>query len=156
MSTNDVPGAKSTNNDSLHMGCWAEHNDGSLIFVEANEAGRVVYSIFDTAEYPIVEYRDAMIEKDFKSQFSWNGNNIKWTWHDKTPFPWDRIIKQGAKSGMKYPTAYDQISAAAKVAESIKARGKPVDPTDYEHLAENKKSKSIITRLQRAIDEIRP
>jgi hypothetical protein len=155
MSTNDVPGAKSSNNDSLHMGCWAEHDDESLIFVEANEGSRVVYSIFDMAEDPIIEYRDAMIETDFKSQFSFKGNNIKWTWHDKTPFPWDKIIKNGARGGVKYPSAYDQLSAAAKVAKSIKARGTPVDPTDYEHLADNKRSKSIISKLQRAIDELR-
>jgi hypothetical protein len=155
MSTNDVPGAKSINNDTLHMGCWAEHEDGSLIFVEANEGGKVVYSIFDMQEEPIIEYRDAMLEKDFKPQFSWNGSNIKWTWHDKTPFPWDRIIKHGAKDGMKFPSAYAQLSAAARVAKSIKARGSIVDPTDYEHLTDSKKTKSIISKLQRAIDELR-
>lgn len=31
MSTNDVPGAKTENRDVLAMGCWAEHEDGSLI-----------------------------------------------------------------------------------------------------------------------------
>lgn len=49
MSTNDVPGANPKNADVLAMGCWAEHEDGSLIFVESVEGGTVVYSIFDIA-----------------------------------------------------------------------------------------------------------
>jgi len=70
MSTNDVPGAKPENHDVLAMGAWAEHDDGSLIFVEAVEAGTVVYSIFDVQDPP-VEYRDAMPETGFKERFSW-------------------------------------------------------------------------------------
>src|SRR6267142_1681110 len=103
MSTYDVPGARSSNHDELAMGCWAEHDDGSLIFVESTEGSRVVYSIFDMAKDPVVEYRDAMPEVSFKRTFSWqegdNGNRAlgkeKWLWHDKTPFPWDKVIKKG-------------------------------------------------------------
>lgn len=155
MSTNDVPGFNNKNNDELHMGCWAEHDDGSLIFVESTENGRIIYSIFDMSKSPIIEYRDAMTEKEFKSQFSWKGNNIKWTWHDKTPFPWSKIIKQGAKDGMKYASAHDQLTAAEQVAKSIELRGKDVDIQDIEHLADKKTSKSIIKKLQKVIDELR-
>lgn len=49
MSTNDVPGANPVNGDKLGMGCWAEHQDGSMILVEGTEGNRVIYSIFDMA-----------------------------------------------------------------------------------------------------------
>ena len=50
MSTQDVPGHGSASNDTLAMGVWGEHNDGSLLFVESTEGGRVIYSIFDMAQ----------------------------------------------------------------------------------------------------------
>lgn len=97
MSTNDVPGANPANNDELRMGCWAEYEDESLIFVYSTEMGRVVYTIFYVSESPVVEYRDAMPEAQFKDQFSWDpdDDSVKWTWHDKMPFPWDRVIRAG-------------------------------------------------------------
>jgi hypothetical protein len=49
MSTNDVPGARAENHDQLAIGCWAEHDDGSLVLVESTEAGRVIFSVFDLA-----------------------------------------------------------------------------------------------------------
>ena len=58
MSTNDVPGADPRNSDELATGCWAEHEDGSLIFVESTEVNRVIYSVFDMSRTPPLEYRD--------------------------------------------------------------------------------------------------
>src|SRR5437762_12981828 len=101
MSTRDVPGYRAENHDELAMGCWAEHEDGSMIFVESTEGGRVIYSIFDMEKQPITEYRDAMAEGAFKRQFSYDGKSDPWTWHDKTPFPWDRIIKAGSRDGAR-------------------------------------------------------
>lgn len=72
MSTNDVPGAIENNHDELAMGCWAEHEDGSLLFVESTEGGRVIYSIFNMSVEPIVEYRDAMPLRGFEDLFSWS------------------------------------------------------------------------------------
>src|SRR5262245_2443793 len=121
MSTNDVPGANPANNDELAMGCWAEHDDGSLIFVESTEANRVIYSIFDLAKEPPIEYRDAMPESSFKKTFSWKtGAFEKWTWHDKTPFPWDRIIENGFADGEKPVSADHTLTAAERVAESLR------------------------------------
>lgn len=37
MSTQDVPGANRANRDQLASGCWAEHEDGSLLFVKARD-----------------------------------------------------------------------------------------------------------------------
>jgi hypothetical protein len=101
MSTNDVPGANPRNGDELAMGCWAEHDDGSLILVESTEASRIIYSIFDMAKEPPIEYRDAMPEVSFKKTFSWDPKsaNEKWARHDKTPFPWEKIIDSGIKDG---------------------------------------------------------
>jgi hypothetical protein len=154
MSTHDVPGANSLNNDELSMGCWAEHEDGSLIFVQSTENGRVVYMMFDTAANPIIEYRDAMPENGFKETFSWNpkkGDSIRWTWHDKTPFPWERVIKDGARDGLHYASVTDQLSAAAKVARSLRIKSKVLDPGQFDHLVDKVKKGTTSNRVMRAI-----
>lgn len=90
MSTNDVPGANPKNAYVLAAGCWAEHADGSLIYVKGTENDQVVYEIYDIAQDPPVYYQDAMREKAFKQQFSFppvGASPEEWTWHDKTPFP---------------------------------------------------------------------
>lgn len=149
MSTNDVPGFNPKNADVLAMGCWAESQDGSLIFVEGVENGRVVYSIFDAAFTPVVEYRDAMPELEFKTAFTWNADRkvvkdkaaakvpttIKWTWHDKTAFPWDRVIKKGAKDGARFASASDQLSDAQRVADSLALRGQKFSDAQASHMA---------------------
>jgi len=148
MSTHDVPGYNPVNNDKLAMGCWAEHKDGSLILVEGTEGDRVIYSMFDTTQAPIMEYRDAMPESVFKKAFSWKSgdsiNNEKWTWHDKTPFDWNRVIKAGGKPGLRYAIVDDQISAAMRVAEALKLNGEPSSRTGR-----------LIDKFQRAINELR-
>ncbi len=149
MSTNDVPGYNPKNADVLAMGCWGESPDGSLMFVEGVENGRVIYSMFDAAFTPVVEYRDAMPEKEFKTVFSWNSDRapvkgkpsdkvpatIQWTWHDKTPFPWDRVIKKGAKDGARFASASDHLSDAQRVADSLALRGQKFSETQAAHMA---------------------
>ena len=160
MSTNDVPGYKAANNDVLAMGCWAEHEDGSLIFVESVENYRVIYSIFDMAKAPIVEYRDAMPETDFNAAFSWQSeskvskkargvNQIKWTWHDKTRFPWERVIKDGAKDGMRFACAADLRNAAERVADSLKLRAQAI--TDKSHMMDSVRSSSKVGGFLRSL-----
>src|SRR5947209_8109714 len=112
MSTYDVPGATPANGDELAMGCWAEHSDGSLLLVESTEGSRVVYSLFDLSKQPPIEYRDAMAEVSFKKSFTWNKakkKGEKWLWHDKTAFPWDRVIKGGGRDGPRLPSAEHTI-----------------------------------------------
>lgn len=161
MSTQDVPGHGSAKSDVLGMGVWGEHTDGSLLFVESTEGGRVIYSIFDMAQTPIVEYRDAMPEKGFKEAFSYGNKHSKvdkgWRFHDKTPFPWDKVMSAGAKDGMRYASATDQLNAAQRVAESIEARGQNFDPDKWTHLRENvgRKGRTIIDKIQRAVSELR-
>lgn len=168
MSTNDVPGYKLENKDELKMGCWAEHDDGSLIFIESVENHRVIYSIFDMAKEPIVEYRDAMPEADFKVAFSWSDADkkykpandkvpqIKWTWHDKTRFPWERVIKEGAKDGMRFASASDLRTAAERVADSLKLRAEAV--SDRSHMVETSRVKSkvggFLRTLANALDDL--
>jgi hypothetical protein len=134
MSTNDVPGAIPAHKDKLAMGCWAEHEDGSLIFVESTEADSVVYSIFDVAAVPIVEYRDAMPIKGFQRRFSWSGKDatttklpadVKWTWHDKTAFPWERVMEH-FPPGSRNASATATMSAAERVARSLDLRAEPL------------------------------
>jgi hypothetical protein len=120
MSTNDVPGAKAANNDQLAMGCWAEHEDGSLVFVASTENDEVVYSMFDLSKSPAQEFRDKMPLKGFESYFTYNGKNTKWTWHDKTPFPWDKIIKHGITDGvLPSSNIHDQVAGAHSVAKML-------------------------------------
>lgn len=146
MSTNDVPGANPANRDVLAAQCWAEADDDSLILVHANENGRVIFSVFDMSKTPPTEYRTAMPEERFKEKFTWKGgagkggSDDKWTWHDKTQFPWDRIINAGFPEGEKAAFASDQLTAAARVAASLQRMGADVDektvrPEDHRHRA---------------------
>jgi len=150
MSTNDVPGYKPANRDALAMGCWAEHDDGSLLLVESVEGGRVVYCMFDLSEDPIIEYRDAMGEGGFKKSFSWpTDTGDKWTWHDKTPFPWDRVVGE-APPGSRYASVQDQMTAAKRVA---KHRALHRRKFDYSRLTGV--PARIRDKLQRAVGELR-
>jgi hypothetical protein len=119
MSTYDVPGANPANGDTLKQGCWAESTDGSLLFVESTENGRVIYSVFDMSKSRVIEYRDAMDETLFKTRFTGKGSSaMPWIWHDKTPFPWDSVIKKGAEDGGRLASADDILDQAAEIAES--------------------------------------
>lgn len=160
MSTYDVPGSNPANNDKLACGCWAEHEDGSLIFVESTEVNRVIYSIFDMAKTPPIEYRDAMTEDAFKKQFSWHPGDdeigvVAWTWHDKTPFPWDKVIKAGASDGGRFAFAEHTLNAAERVADSLKLRGAAI-ARDIRHRSEQtvKKSATIWDKISRAVGEL--
>ncbi len=161
MSTNDVPGAVATNNDVLAMGCWAEHDDGSLILVEAVEGGRVIYSVFDVAPDPPIEYRTAMPEDVFKDRFSWTPEahddddddlaDIRWTWHDKTPFPWERVMDR-FNEGQRYVSAEHQITAAERVARSLDVRGARVRRGA---LGPQRPARTIMERVKAALGELR-
>jgi hypothetical protein len=157
MSTNDVPGYNPANHDQLAAMCWAEHDDGSLILVLSTEGDRVVYEMFDPNN-PEYSYRDAMTEKDFKKAFSWkSGESVcqeKWTWRDKTPFDFNRVMKAGVKPGLRYVSADVQISAAARVAESLKLRARAITDGEYSHLVEKrvKKVEKALRKLQDAVE----
>lgn len=156
MSTNDVPGANSSNNDTLAMGCWAEKDDDSFVFVLSTENKEVIFTIFDLSVSPPVQGNDKMPEKEFKEFFSYDGSNVKWTWHDKTPFPWDRIIQKGARDGqMPAASAHDQLSAAAQTADALGLKMIVFDPNDpqHQHLMEKKTTKNILSHIQNKINE---
>lgn len=171
MSTDSVPGKDPKNNDTLHAGCWAEHKDGSLILVESTEIGtggpgrpakdgNVLYSTFSLGA-TVNEYRAAESLAKFSSMFSYvpekdrgDGVSEEWTWHDKTPFPWNRVIDAGAKlaearqldpSGAvakadalgkavtaatgaevaPFDTSAELLDAAQRVAATLKLKGTP-------------------------------
>lgn len=158
MSTTDCPGFNPANNDELTLGCWAEHDDGSMIFVESVEDGRVVYSVFDFAGGDVVEYRDSMSEGGFKKAFSWNPEDVDdigvWVWHDKTPFPWDKVIAAGARDGARPATADALLTAAQKVARSRSMRTPPPRAFLPSALSQGA-ARRIIDKVQRAIGELR-
>jgi len=167
MSTNDVPGAVESNHDELRMGCWAEHKDGSLLFVQSTEMNRVVFSMFDMSLDPPIEYREAMPEAGFKKAFSWDDGKkstkvkdkdipmIKWTWHDKTPFPWNKVIKAGISDGPKSAAAEHVKSAAERIAESLESKAQEFDAASKEHLVDKDFIGSIADKLARALNELR-
>jgi hypothetical protein len=123
MATDEVPGHNPANQDKLHIGCWAEHEDGSLLYVEGMESGNVIYLIIDPTP-PAMQYRHALPEPTFKVRYSWDPTKPKadkWTWHDKTAFPWDRVMK--LSKGEEFVDAEEQLSAARRVADSLKLKG---------------------------------
>jgi hypothetical protein len=142
MSTTDVPGYRKRNHDELHVGCWGEHEDGSMIFVEGFEDGNVIYSVFDPDKG--VEYRDMMTKEFFEKKFTFDGRGDLWTWHDKTPFPWQNLSSQ-FKHGEKDITAMQTISAAERVAESLSLRAKEI--RDVQTIS----GKGIMSKLRRAM-----
>lgn len=162
VSSFDVPGSNLANHDVLSTGCWAEHEDGSLIFVEGTEGGAVIYSMFDMSKQPIVEYRDKMPERQFKRAFSWRMDRQpssggvpleKWTWHDKTVFPWDKIIQRGFSDGPRLASAVDMITATERVAQSLRLRGRVISK-EYRTRAATATWR-IADKIRRAVQELR-
>jgi len=149
MSHKDVPGHNPDNDDELAMGCWGEHPDGSLILVESVEDGSVVYSMFDLSKDPPVEYRDAMEEDGFKDRFSFpTPDDIVWEWHDKTAFPWKKVMKE-FPAGPKSPSALTQMSAAQRVAISLN-----IDAQKLRPLQKTKKGRKIMKRMLKALGKL--
>lgn len=159
MATNDVPGANPVNKDELHAGCWAEHPDGSLIFVLSGENDRIVFQIYDLNQAHPMYYQSALRIADFKTKFSYppiGQSAEKWTWHDKTAFPWDRVIKAiPDQPTPQYANAADNLSAAARVAASLQELVNPhtVNREQVEARQEQVRSKgrTMTERLAAAI-----
>lgn len=158
MATSDVPGANVANADVLHSTCWAEHQDGSLLYVKGTENQQIIYELYDLAQDPPVYYQDAMREDAFKKAFSYppvGTSTEKWTWHDKTAFPWNKVMKNFDKPRPVHADVHDSLSAAARVAESLRLRAQKLKPEDASHMEEQVASKSgldIIKRVQKALD----
>jgi hypothetical protein len=153
MSTHDVPGANPAHADVLAAGCWAEHDDGSLIYVKGTENDQVVYEIYDVMQEPPVYYQDAMRKDAFERQFSYKQGDVdEWTWHDKTLFPWGRVMKTFDKPAPMAAAAEDTLSAAARVADSLRLRAKQLEESDIPVEKIVAKGKSIMGRLERAFE----
>lgn len=125
MATTDVPGSNPANGDALKLGCWSESKDGSLLLVEGFEQGLCTYCLFDLSGAEPIQYRDRMVDADFRALFvPPAGTPAEWTWHDKTPFPWDRVIRQGARPGLDYASAGAQLSAAERLRQRLIGQGR--------------------------------
>ena len=121
MATHDVPGANPANRDLLHDRCWAEHTDGSLVLVEGVEGDKVIYQMFDTKNR--FRFMDATPTDAFKKLFSvphTGVSKVEWTWHDKTTFPWDRVMSVFQRPIPEPMDAEQQLTAAQQVAERLK------------------------------------
>lgn len=114
MSTYQVPGHVVANADTLRVGCWAEHADGSLMAVMKMDADRVRYLV----RSPNGEnYEGELPTLAFQRLFSDGSGAFRWLWHDKTPFPAAKVEAPAIKT--------DFVSAAEKLAQdfSLRARG---------------------------------
>lgn len=164
MATEDVPGANPANADKLAAGCWGEHQDGSMLYVKGTEGGQVVYELYDLAQDPVVYYQDAMRESEFKKAFSHpptGASAEKWVWHDKTPFKWDRVMKTFGKPKPEVADVHETLSAAARVAASLRLRAQQLQPEDVEPEVKRveaveertvpKGGKGIVERIQQAV-----
>lgn len=155
MSTQDVPGANPCHQDELAAGCWAEHDDGSLLFVKGTENDQVVYELYDVVQDPPVYYQDAMRLSEFEKSFSHpptGVSDVDWTWHDKTPFPWSRVMKSFDKPVPLAADVHDTLSAAQRVAESLRLRGQKLRRDAVGDKADQieRKGRGVIDRLERA------
>jgi hypothetical protein len=156
--THDVPGANPGNADVLKAGCWSEHDDGSLIYVKGTEGQQIVYEIYDVAQEPPVYYQDAMREEDFKESFSFpptGTSSEKWKWRDKTPFPWHKVMKTFDKPRPVHSDVHDTLTAATRVAQSLRLRAQNLHPEDVSPKIDQevpKGGRTIWQRIQRAIE----
>ena len=139
MATPDVPGANPKNNDKLSALNWAEHDDGSLVIVYQVTEKEVVFSLFDSEK----EFKSKMNRKEFERQFSKNvtkkpsDSKIVWTWHDKTPIPWDRALQSRSRI-----MTITETTAAHKVGRAINAEAGKIDKKALE-----KQSRSMYQKL---------
>ena len=105
-----------------------------------------------------------MPKAGFEKEFSWTADGKKsekdrWLWHNRTPFPWDRVIKAGMPSGTRIPMASGVMTAAQRIADSRQLNGVPADPESVKHrmdLMSMPGVRRMIGGLQRAIGRLRP
>lgn len=165
MATKAVPGADKKNFDSLDVGCWAEDEDaqdpsvvgGSLVFIAGFENGQVVYQMYDLANGMF--YQDAMLKKDFKSFFSVppiGSSKVEWTWHDKTPFPWNRVMKRFTRPAPHHADVIEQLSAAERVAQDLNLRGRELEEQDISHNIDQDRTRgmAIIEAIAEAVGRV--
>lgn len=146
MGTTAVPGAAKRNMDKLSEGCWGEADDGSLILVVGHETGSVVFDLYDLDQQPPMFFRSSLIEKEFKEAFSVPpiGKSLDtWTWHDKTTFPWNRVMKRFSDITPHYADVEDQLSIAQRIAQRLGVKGKKVAKEDITPNIEQKRSRGL-------------
>lgn len=93
MSTFQVPGYVASNADTLHVGCWAEHADGSLMGITKITSDRLSYYVRSPSGDV---YQGELPPEAFKQAFSDGRGAFRWLWHDKTPFPANPITDEQA------------------------------------------------------------
>lgn len=147
-----VPGV---DDGELAIGCWAEHEDGSLILVEGFEGPDVIYAIFDISVMPIVSYRHRTNKEKFEKFFSYGATSqskIKWLWHDKTSFPWAVVVRRTDLKNRPLNMG-GNLSAAHKVAKQLKIKGEKLSIREFDHKA-MKRVKGIKTQLSDALNNL--
>jgi len=161
MSTTAVPGADPKNLDQLDQGCWAEDaGQTSLVHVIGHEHGSVVFQLYDLSETPIIFYQDAMLAKDFKDFFSvppFGTSDVTWTWHDKTNFPFDRVMKRFSSKTSHHADVQDQLSIVQKIAQKLHMTGSRLAKEELTAQVEQQRSRgeAIIEVIGEALGKIK-
>ena len=163
MATPDVPGSNPANHDKLSIGNWAEHEDGSLILIIGiDENDTVVFNLYDLddADHPVF-YPNAMTLKEFEKTFSFDpkkkisDKNLKWTWHDKTPFAWQRVMSVFKKPQPVLANVDDTLSAAKRLKRSLDLRmTMPVTP-EHVHSQQGLTLEDITAPAQRIFQRLK-
>jgi hypothetical protein len=160
MATTAVPGADPRNLDDLSVGCWAEDAKGtSLIHVIGHEGGSVIFQLYDLEQDPPLFYQDAMLEKEFKGFFSVppiGTSEVRWTWHDKTTFDWNRVMKRLSMKTPNYADVEDQLTITQKIAQTLGMRGRRLAQEDVTARSGERRDRvvGIMERIADAIEKV--
>lgn len=157
MATTDVPGAKAANLDELAVGCWAEDEQKtSLLHVIGTENGQVVFQMYDLTDG--MYYQDAMLEDDFEQEFSFpptGKSPVRWTWHDKTTFPWDRVMSRFKRPVPQPADVQDTLSAAQKIAKALHLRGRKLTEADVGAQGGTRRSiQDVLERIATSLEKL--
>lgn len=167
MSTYDVPGANPVNADTIGPKQWAEHPDGSLLYIKGTEGGDVVYEVYDPrgGEYT-VRYPHVMPVKEFMQQYSIPPHGIskeKWIWHDKptSAFPWYRVLGRSSQDPHERQVVTrdhpPDMTAASRLREALQLRAERVTHEAVQHRTAEpaRRGLAVMDKIKRAMSKLK-
>jgi hypothetical protein len=175
MTTTDTPGSNPANHDKLEVGNWAEHEDGSLVFVLGfDENDSVIFNVYDLQDKAVPTYYTMALPLDeFHENFSFNPkvstkkskktvtDKVKWLWHDKSPMPWKRVMRYIDRPTPRPVNVSDQLTAATRIADSLDQHFQKVLTREHieamtgeERRDAGNPAKTIMQRLKNAMNEL--
>jgi hypothetical protein len=118
-----------------------------------------------------MRYVDAMPIESFNRAYSWRPADpvsVRWVWHDKTGFPWERVLDHAAEDPGHEADHVETVAAepteiltpevrsvAAQLAARLQLIGEELSPEALSHLG-GRRVGSLLQRLNAALEELRP